>query len=114
MKSISLFNSDFLTIKTGNSALSESIERILMTSPGERVNNPAFGCKLKPSLFNFSAFLTEDIVIDITKAINKWEPRVNVLNVLVNQIDPQTFKVVVNVKNIDTQVNFSVAVILNT
>ena len=114
MNSVALYDNDFLAIKTGNSALSESIKRILMTSPGERVNHPLFGCMLKESIFNFSSYLTEDIVINITKAINKWEPRVKVLQVSVSQTDQQTFKIFLNVQNISTSETFTISQILNT
>jgi len=114
MKSVSLYKNDFLTIKTGNSALSESIERIMLTSPGERVNNPTFGCMLKSSIFDFSTYLTEDIIVNVTNAINKWEPRVNVLSVTIDQIDQQTFNASVNVQNVATQQVFSITTILTT
>ena len=114
MNSVALYGNDFLTIKTGNAALSESIERILMTTPGERVNSPLFGCMLKQSIFNFSSYLTEDIIINITNSINKWEPRVKVLGATVTETDQYSFKVIVNVQNIATQQTFSITTILTT
>lgn len=114
MKSISLYNNDFLTIKTGSSALAESVERILLTSPGERVNNPLFGCMLKQSLFNFDSYLTEDITINITNAINRWEPRVLVKGVSIIKKDTNSFEILVEVINNETGLSFTVQTILNT
>lgn len=114
MKSLSIYNSDFMTIKTGNDALEESIERILLTTPGERVNNPLFGCNLKNNIFNFDSYLLEDIKIDVQQAIQKWEPRATFVSAIVKQTEPYQYSVTIKVINNINNTTLDVTTILNT
>jgi phage baseplate assembly protein W len=114
LKSLSIYNSDFITIKTGNDALEENIERILLTTPGERVDNPSFGCNLKNNIFNFDSYLIEDIKIDIQQAIQKWEPRATFLNLSVQKTQPYQYTVVVNIINNIDNTTLDITTILNT
>lgn len=95
MKGVAYYNSDFLTIKEDEELLKESITRILLTSPGERVNNPNFGCKLKEFLFDFDVYLLEDIKYEIRKAIERWEPRVTTSNITITKQEDFKFYVLV-------------------
>ena len=47
MKGIGIYGTDSPTIKTDVDLITENVTRILLTVPGERVNNPLFGCKFK-------------------------------------------------------------------
>ena len=114
MKSLSLYTDDFFTIKNSNAALEESIERILMTSPGERINNPLFGCILKQSIFNFETYLEEDVKIDIVKAIKKWEPRAKVVDISITEIEQYKYGVSINAINNDNGETIEVSIMLNT
>ena len=78
MKGISLYNEDFFDIKEDNALLKENITRILLTQPGERVNNPQFGSRLKSFIFEPDNVLQNDVVRDLEKAIGRWEPRVDI------------------------------------
>ena len=56
-----------------------SLYQILMTTPGERMWNPEFGCKLRELIFknvSDTTFTTAKNII--LTAIRRWEPRVTV------------------------------------
>ena len=67
------------------SAIARSIRNIVFTQPGEKFFNPDFGSRISESLFEnvdeVSAIAIED---EIRSSIINFEPRVNLLNVLVN------------------------------
>ncbi|MCA9922394.1 MAG: GPW/gp25 family protein [Anaerolineales bacterium] len=64
------------------SELTQAIRIILMTSPGQRVMRPSFGCRLHELVFepnnSHTAALAEAYV---EEALGMWEPRINVLSV---------------------------------
>jgi phage baseplate assembly protein W len=78
MQGVAHFGEDFFLIKSDNDLIKENIERILLTAPGERVMNTSFGCNLKNYIFEPDTILKEDVLSDIRKAINRWEPRVEI------------------------------------
>ena len=90
MKGIGYFGEEVFIIKQDLSLLEESILRILLTVPGERVDNPNFGSKLQNYLFDLSSIFIEEARADIYSSISKWEPRVTVSNVSVDIIDVNT------------------------
>jgi len=66
------------TISIGE-VIRQSIKRILMTTPGERVMQPEFGCKLKSLVFEPNdTVLVGDIHYICKEALKRWEPRVTV------------------------------------
>jgi len=74
------YDKDFFVIKQDKELVAESITRILMTNPGERVGQPYFGVGIRNILFNqiddeITAHL-ENLIID---QISQYEPRVNIL-----------------------------------
>jgi len=79
---LAFYNKDFLIIKREKELISESITRIIMTNPGERVGQPFFGVGLRRMLFNqiTEEFLTslEEIIRD---QIAQYEPRVKIIDV---------------------------------
>lgn len=79
MKGPGFYGQDFFTIKTDEELIRENLIRVLLTSPGERPMSK-FGCRLKDYLFDQSTVLKQDVETEIVKAINKWEPRVNVIS----------------------------------
>lgn len=88
MNGIGILENDFLSIKTSENLYTESIMRILMTSPGERVGQPFFGVGLKRQLFD----LVDDITLQnleeiIREQVEIYEPRVtlNQVNISTNQ-----------------------------
>lgn len=113
MKGIAYYNEDFFTVKEDEELLQENIARILLTSPGERINNPYFGCKLKQFLFEFDSYIIEDIKFEIKSAIEKWEPRATVQNVIVSKKDVSTFYILVEAISNSTNNLISYETIIN-
>lgn len=80
------------TDRTGGIALvhdqreiEESIHLILATSPGERPMRPEFGCAVHDYVFApADAATAGDIAYVVRVALNRWEPRIDLKNVLVN------------------------------
>lgn len=88
MKGVGFYEEDFLKIKQYKDLIAESITRILMTTPGERVGRPEFGCNLRRLLFESTAAISlEDVKNIVTSAINTFEPRVTLQDVQVNAIE---------------------------
>ena len=80
------------TDRTGSIALvrdqreiEESIHLILATSPGERPMRPEFGCSVHDYVFApADAATAGDIAYAVRVALDRWEPRITLENVLVN------------------------------
>jgi phage baseplate assembly protein W len=66
----------------GEEKIRESIWIILSTSPGERVLNPEFGCGIHDLMFEpNSATLRGEVQEKVRTALQRWEPRIDVLGV---------------------------------
>ncbi len=66
----------------GEDSIRESIRIILGTSRGERVMRPDFGCGIDELVFAPNDTATATLIaVNITEALEKWEPRIEVLNV---------------------------------
>lgn len=113
MKGVAYYNKDFLAIKEDEDLLKESVIRILLTSPGERVNNPNFGCKLKEFLFEFDVYILEDIKYEIRKSIERWEPHVTVSNIVITKKEDYKFYVLVEAISNNTGELISYETIIN-
>jgi uncharacterized protein len=98
-KGVSHFGEDFYLIKSDNDLIKENIERILLTAPGERIMNTAFGCNLKNYIFEPDTILKEDVISDIKSAITKWEPRVNIVYINANMTDPGVARIDISLIN---------------
>ena len=85
MKGIGINNDLFYKIKAEEELIKESITIVLLTSPGERINRPLFGCILKKMVFNFESYILSDLSFEINTAISKWEPRVSIFQILVEK-----------------------------
>jgi phage baseplate assembly protein W len=90
VKGLCFYGEESPVVKQDLDLLEESITRILLTVPGERVGNVNFGSRLQNYLFDLSAVFIEEARSDIYSAINKWEPRVNVTNITINVVDVET------------------------
>ena len=63
-------------------SISQSIQIILETAPGERVMRPDFGCGIHEYVFAVNNSITQAAVCDeVREALLKWEPRIDVLDV---------------------------------
>lgn len=61
---------------------SSNIKQILLTTPGERVMRPTFGCNLKSFLHaQQGPFLIQAVEDAVRTSIEVWEPRVSGLSV---------------------------------
>ena len=78
MNGVALYGEDFFVIKKDQDLIKENITRILLTAPGERVNNSDFGSPLKDYLFEQESVVRNDISDRIKSSIERWEPRVKV------------------------------------
>ena len=77
-------NSDLIALKN-TSAIARSIRNIVFTQPGEKFFNPEFGSRVSESLFEVVDEVSTIAIRDeIRSSIINYEPRVNLLDVLVN------------------------------
>ncbi|MFC4600195.1 GPW/gp25 family protein [Cohnella hongkongensis] len=75
-------------LSEGEDDIAEAIRLILMTSRGERVMRPDFGCGLRDFAFGTTDETTLRLLeTDITQAITVWEPRVTDVEVTA-KLDP--------------------------
>jgi uncharacterized protein len=65
--------------------IEESIRLILATAPGERPMRPDFGCAIHDFVFApADAATAGQIAFEVRSALDRWEPRVDVLEVQVD------------------------------
>jgi phage baseplate assembly protein W len=65
--------------------IEESIRLILGTSPGERPMRPEFGCGIQEHIFApADATTAGKIIADVRIALDRWEPRIDLLDVRVH------------------------------
>ena len=77
-------NDDLIALKN-SSAIARSIRNIVFTQPGEKFFNPEFGSRVSESLFEIVDEVSTIAIRDeIRCSIINYEPRVNLLDVLVN------------------------------
>lgn len=58
------------------------LQALVSTVPGERVMQPTYGIPLASYVFGISAAAAGQLVVqDVTRAIQEWEPSVNLLDV---------------------------------
>ena len=77
-------NEDMIALKN-SSAIARSIRNIVFTQPGEKFFNPEFGSRVSESLFEIVDEVSTIAIRDeIRSSIINYEPRVNLLDVLVN------------------------------
>lgn len=78
-------------------SVEESIRIILGTTPGERVMQPEFGCRINDILFSSNSGKTISLAVHyIEEALVRWEPRIIVKNIS-GEADPYN-ESLVNIK----------------
>ena len=107
MKGIVFYNQSFFLIKENETLIKENISRILLTLPGERVNNPLFGSNLRSFLFNLDVVMREEVESEITNSIYKWEPRVTIDSIFTETPDDKSFLIKLECTNNDTLEEFT-------
>jgi phage baseplate assembly protein W len=59
--------------------IQDSVLQILLTSPGERLWNPTFGCRIRKVQFDPASPAYTGLIQNlILEALNRWEPRITV------------------------------------
>jgi phage baseplate assembly protein W len=68
----------------------ESMRLILGTSPGERPMRPDFGCPIHEHIFAPADATTAGMIaFEVRNALERWEPRIDVADVVVTRDDAQ-------------------------
>jgi len=103
-----------LSLFINEDAVKSSIRNILKTSRGERLFNPLYGCGLNNYLFeDISLFTQEQIRSEILSSIKEFEPRANVLDVVVTPyVDENAYviSIVFTTINIQTPITLELLV----
>jgi len=74
-----------LAMKTGKSAIEQSMKNLLLTSYYERGFNIEIGSDIQSSIFeNFSVLMQQTIKNNIVRLIDNFEPNVEVVEVMVS------------------------------
>ena len=96
-------NGNFQTV-TGLDLLLQDIQLLLLTTPGERVNNPNYGCGLKNQLWENIDEAFSSGKKNIATAINTYEPRVT-LTLVTGTINRNTDLIMFTIKFIVNATN---------
>lgn len=66
----------------GDESVREAIWLILSTAIGERMGRPDFGCGIHDLVFGtMTAGSMGEVITAVTQALDRWEPRIDVLEV---------------------------------
>lgn len=71
-----------VALTSDRSELEQAIQIILITSPGQRVMRPTFGCRLHDLVFApNNSYTAAKARRYVEEALGMWEPRINVIQV---------------------------------
>lgn len=83
---------------TDNQSMKDVIWNILLTRPGERLMRPEFGAGLQNFIHHPNNETTRRLIADVaTKAINRWEPRIELTELTVEMNPQQLNRVTLNI-----------------
>jgi len=69
-----------IALATGERDIQQAIRIILGTMPGERVMRPEFGCRIHELVFAPHDAATEGLAVYyVQEALERWEPRIDVV-----------------------------------
>jgi phage baseplate assembly protein W len=93
---INPLNYDLIALKN-ETAIARSLRNLVLTSKGERFFNPSLGSGVSRLLFeNIDNFTAREIKSEVEYTINTFEPRVRLIDVLVNpNYDDNEFNVTI-------------------
>ena len=104
---------DLIGLKNEN-AIARSVRNIILTNPGEKIFDPNFGSNVSNILFETVDDITAVSIQDeIENSLKNYEPRVEIINVLVdpdydnNQFDVTISYQIVGVDIPPTQIEFA-------
>jgi phage baseplate assembly protein W len=102
---VSPLNYDLIALKN-ESAIARSVRNLVLTQPGERFFNENLGSKVGRSLFENLDDISASIIRDeITNTINRYEPRVELIDVIISpNYDNNEFNVTINYRIIGIDV----------
>ena len=66
---------------SGVDLLLQDIQQLLLTTPGERLMRPSFGCNIRNMIWENIDTVSQNGASEIRSAITKFEPRVTVTSV---------------------------------
>lgn len=73
-----------VALVVGDREIEQAIRLILATSPGERPMRPEFGCRVHDHVFGaMNAATAGAVAYDVRAALERWEPRIEVSDVVV-------------------------------
>ena len=79
--------------------ITEAIRLILATAPGERPMRPEFGCGVHDYVFAPADENTAGrIAVEVRRALDRWEPRIDVTDVVVGFDDEDTGVLYIDVR----------------
>lgn len=88
-------NAGTLAIAEGAEKVRQSIALILDTEPGERIMRPAFGCGLRRYLMKSNTVAIRALIQhDVSRALARWEPRIQLTSVTVTPGDDPSLVVI--------------------
>lgn len=75
-----------IALSSAERDIEQAIRIILETVPGERVMRPEFGCQVHELVFAPNDATTEGLIIHyVQKALERWEPRIELIEVDVSR-----------------------------
>ena len=106
-------NDDLIAIKN-RTAIARSVRNLVLTVPGERFFNPDLGSRVSELLFDVMDDITASAIQDeISETIQKYEPRVELKDVIVKaNFDTHEFDVtiiydIIGIDALPQQLNFA-------
>ena len=87
-----------LALAHGVNDIEQAIALILGTAPGERPMRPEFGCAVHEVVFDtIDAAIIGKVQAAVHQALERWEPRIEVVNLDVEQSDAQSGTLLVDI-----------------
>jgi len=78
--------------KYNDQAIKQSLKNLIMTTPGERFYEPDYGCQVSRLLFEpLDAFLSDQVKNEILNTVERFDPRVLLIDVTVTPEYDQYF-----------------------
>lgn len=99
-------NTSNLLLKRDVESVKQSLKNLLLTRKGERPFSPNYGSNLYNFLFDPIDIVTETLIREeISVSIRNYEPRVNLLNVLVEEEGKNSLRIFVECEIINPERN---------
>ena len=99
--------------KTKENSIKQSVRNLLLTSPGEKLFNPNWGCNLRGFLFDpISDTSAIEIKETVGLSLKNYEPRIEVIDILVvPMLDNDGYDIVLyyNLRETTTVINQTVS-----